>query len=71
MEGVSRFSCKNGETGGGGGLYKVCKHCFSLIRYGFCKSNALYSASLSFRMFIFLLNPFDTKECYYFGLNLR
>ena len=29
------------------------KQCFLLIRYGFCSSNALYSASLSFRMFIF------------------
>ena len=40
------------EEGGG-------KHCFSLIIYGFCSSNALYSASLSPRMFIFLLTPFD------------
>ena len=38
--------------------------------YGFCSSNALYSASLSFRMFIFILTPFDTSDCYYFGLNL-
>ena len=36
------------------------KHCFSLIMYGFCSSNALYSTNLSIRMFIFLLNPFDT-----------
>ena len=28
------------------------KHCFSLVIYGFCSSNALYSASLSFRMSI-------------------
>ena len=46
------------------------KHCFSLIRYGFCSSNALYSASLPFRMFIFLLTPFDTSDCYYFKINL-
>ena len=45
-----------------------CKHCFSLIRYGFCKGNALYSASISFRMFIFLLTPFGTWECYFFRI---
>ena len=27
--------------------------------YGFCSSNALYSANLLFKMFIFLLNLFD------------
>ena len=35
------------------------KHYFLLIMYGFCSSNALYSASLLFRMFIFVLTPFD------------
>ena len=34
------------------------KHCFSLIRYGFCRGNALYSASLSVRMCIFLFDSF-------------
>ena len=29
---------------------------FSLVRYGFCSSNALHSASLSFRMFIKILD---------------
>ena len=29
------------------------------------------AASLSFRMFVFVLNPFDTSDCYYFGLNLN
>ena len=43
------------------------KQCFSLILYGLCSSNALYLASLSFRMFIFCLTPFDTYDCYYFG----
>ena len=38
--------------------------------HGFCGSNVLYSASLSFRMFIFLLTPFDTWDCCYFGSNL-
>ena len=53
----SRFSCKKsrvvhtGETA----YRRGGKHCFSLISYGFCQGNALYSASLSFRMFIFLL----------------
>ena len=36
------------------------KHCFLLITYGLSSSNALYSVSLSFRMFIFLLTPVDT-----------
>ena len=35
------------------------RHCFSLASYGFCISSALYSESLSFRMFFFLLAPFD------------
>ena len=39
--------------------------------YGFCSSNALYSTSLSFRMFIFLLTPFDTWDCYYFGSKIK
>ena len=33
-----------------------------------CKNESFIS--LSFRMFIFLLIPFDTKNCYHFGLNL-
>ena len=33
---------------------------FTLIMYRFCRSNALYSASLSFRMLPFLLTPFNT-----------
>ena len=34
---------------------------FSLTMYGFCSSNALYSASLSFSLpFIFILTHFDT-----------
>ena len=36
--------------------------------YGFCSSNALYSASVLFRMFSFILTPFDT--CYNLRLNL-
>ena len=55
----------------GGCLKKGSKNCFSLIKYGFCSSNALYSESLSFRMFIFILTPFHTWDCYYFVLNLR
>ena len=45
-------------------------HCFSLMMYRFCSSNALYAASLSFTMFIFLLNPYNTRDCYYFESNL-
>ena len=40
-----------------GFVYRMrVKHCFSLIMYGFCSSNAFYLASLSFRMFITILN---------------
>ena len=36
------------------------KHRFSLIRYEFCRSkDALFSASLLYRMFIFVLTGFD------------
>ena len=63
-EGVVHIGRLSIEGGGGS------KHCFLLIRYEFCWSNALYSASLSFRTFIFLLTPFDTLDCYCFGLNL-
>ena len=59
----SRFSCKNGGVGGGG-VYRSyrrgAKLCFSFLVYAFCRSNALYAASLLFRMFIFLLTPFNT-----------
>ena len=46
------------------------KHCFPLIRYGFCSSDALYSSNLSFGMFIFLLTAFNISDIYYFRLNL-
>ena len=36
---------------------------------GFRRNNALYTISHSF-MFIFLLTPFDTKNCYDFESNL-
>ena len=74
-KGGSRFPSENGgssyrglsiEGGGGGGG----KHCFSLIRYKFFSSNALYFISFSFKIFIFLLTPCDTFDCYYFGPNL-
>ena len=48
----------------------VGKHCFSLVIYGLCNNNALYSASVSF-MFIFFLTSFDTTDCYYFKSILR
>ena len=35
--------------------------------YGFCSNDALYSLCVSFRVFIFLLTPFDTWDCYYLG----
>ena len=57
-----------GGVGGGGGsnpykglVYRIGgKACFSLMIYEFCSSNTLYSVSLSFTMFIFLLNHVNT-----------
>ena len=49
------------EEGGG-------KQWFSLVIYGFCINNITYSKSLSFTKFIFLLTPFDIRDCYYFKL---
>ena len=43
---------------------RMGKLCFSLRMYGFCGSNAVYSASLSFALFIFLLTPFDLNGYY-------
>ena len=45
MGGISRYS-------GAVSVEGACKHCFSLIMYEFCSSNAPYSASLPFIMFI-------------------
>ena len=59
--GESRYYCKNESLG---------KYCFPLMMYGFCSNNALYSASLSFTIFIFILNPFNTWDCNYFESNL-
>ena len=56
--GVQDFLVKMGKWGGGGG--REGKHSRSLIKYGFCRRNAIYSASLSFSVFVFLLTPFDT-----------
>ena len=47
------------------------KHCFSLTVCGFFSSHALFSASLSFIIFIFILTPFNTWDSYYFRLNLN
>ena len=57
--GVQDFLVKMGKWGGGGGE-REGKHSLSLMKYGFCRSNAIYSASLSFSVFVFLLTPFDT-----------
>ena len=43
----------------------------SLMMYRSCSNNALYSAVLSFAMFIFLLTPFETLDCHYFESNVR
>ena len=56
--GVQDFLVKMGKWGGGG--EREGKHSLSLMKYGFCRSNAIYSASLSFSVFVFLLTPFDT-----------
>ena len=68
-----RFLIVRGELGDGGGggdggsnpykglVYRIGgKACFSLMIYEFCSSNTLYSVSLSFTMFIFLLNHVNT-----------
>ena len=57
--GVQDFLVKMGKWGGGG-WEREGKHSLSLMKYGFCRSNAIYSASLSFSVFVFLLTPFDT-----------
>ena len=55
LERMSRFI---GKIGGSspyswrGANRKKVKLCFSLVMYGFCKSNALYSSSLSFRILL-------------------
>ena len=49
--GVQDFLVKMGKWGGGGG--GGGKHSLSLIKDGFCRSNAIYSASLSFSVFFF------------------
>ena len=65
----SIFPCKNG---GKVILYRKAvyrrrdKHCFSLITCGFCSSNALYSASLSVRIFIFIFWLFKLCPWVYF-----
>ena len=58
-----RFSPKTG-----GGVFNITrlsievgKHRLSLITYRLCSSNALYPERLSVRMFILILNPFDTS----------
>ena len=68
--GGSRLFCKNGGLihkegtflykveGGGGGT--------DVNDYGFRDSKALYSAKFSFRVFTFLINPFNTWACFYF-----
>ena len=65
------FLVKMGEEVHVGGFsIEGSKHCFTLTMYGFCSSNGLYSASLSFRIFIFISTLFDTWDCYFFRLNL-
>ena len=49
------FLIKIGGQSIQGGCLQKGKHYFSLIMYGFCSYNTLYSASLSFRVFIFIL----------------
>ena len=43
-----------------GGLSIEGGHCFPLMIYEFSSNNAIYSESLSFTIFVFLLTPFDT-----------
>ena len=51
------FLVKMGGNPFRGFVYRMrIKHCFLLIMYGFCSSNAFYLASLPFKMFITILN---------------
>ena len=74
-KGSSIFSCINWGRGtpydpnGELGNKRVVQHWFSLVMWRFCSDNALYSASLSFTMFVFLLTSFDTWD-YFFQSNL-
>lgn len=47
------------------------RHCCSLIMSKFCGNDALYSVSVSFNDFTFLLTVFDAKDCYYFKQSHR
>ena len=67
MGGGGGLSLEEGGGGGGVGGLSIeeegewgCKQFLSLVMHGFCSSNALYTTSLKFRRFIFLLTPFDT-----------
>ena len=51
-------------------LRRECKQCLLLLKYGSCSNNALYLASLSFIITVFLLPPFNIWDCYYFKSNL-
>lgn len=44
---------------------KEGKLCFLLVMYGFGNSNALYTLILSFTMFILLLTPINTWDCWF------
>ena len=37
--------------------------CFSLVKYGFCGSNALYSGSISFKSLL-SITPFGIRDCH-------
>ena len=72
-KGGRRFSSKNGRVVhiGEKVIYKGRgKHYFSW-KYGFFCKNALYSTSLLLTMFIFLITPIDTWDCYYFNENYQ
>ena len=64
----SRLSGKTGRVSHIGGLSIKGAHCVPLILCGFCSNNTVYSASLSFAIFIFVLTPFDTWGCKLFGV---
>ena len=71
MEGGQDSLVKMGQMGWGS-LFEGqeawgSKQSFSLIMFAFCSGNALYTAILSFRLFIFLLAHFDTRDFDYFG----
>lgn len=48
-------------------ICRTREHCFPLIMYGFCINNAIYSAGLSFAIFILLLTLWNNFPSYVYN----